>query len=307
MHYFILFLSIVLGVVGLFECLDFVQKYLAHTGTDPFIIAYRSVRHVYQFFPYLLFAVSAYAMRMIVQKREFQTLQYLGFGKSVWLNLGILLTSSFFILFYFAFTPLQRLALDRSQKPVTAIQSVLLAPTGVWFLDKHVDGSTRFIKAGGYDQINHRLKHVNVFTVLSSSTGGSKFHFEKWMPIPAQTLMNSAQDYFPYLGIHRKIDTLKRMGFSPIDYLLIQHRLWFLPFYFFGLALLAFLLVHSIQSTICFFLVIFGTTVALFFIYEMSLSFVMAEKMALAPTLISLLIGLYLICGGCYVAFARFR
>ncbi|MDO8261233.1 MAG: hypothetical protein Q7T50_07140, partial [Candidatus Magasanikbacteria bacterium] len=82
---------------------------------------------------------------------------------------------------------------------------------------------------------------------------------------------------------------------------------WFLPFYFFGLALLAFLLAHIIQSTIYFFLVIFGVTIALFFSYEMALSFVMAEKMALIPTLTSLLIGLYLICGGCYVAFMRTR
>lgn len=290
-----------LGVVGLFESLDFVQKYLAHTSADPLIIGYRSVRHVYQFFPYLLFAVFAYTMRMVVQTRAFQTLQYLGFGQGVWLKLGIFLGSCFFILFYFVFTPLQRLALDRSQKPVTVIQSVLLAPTGIWFLDKSANGSRHFIKAGGYDQVNQRLKDVNIFTVPGA------FRHETWMPIPAKTLMNSAQDYFPYLNAANKIDTLTRMGFSPIDYRLVQHRLWFLPFYFFGLALLAFLLAHIIQSTIYFFLVVFGMTIVLFFTYEMTLSFVMAEKMALVSTLTSLLMGLYLLCGGCYVAFVRSR
>jgi hypothetical protein len=306
MYYFTLFFCIVLGVVGLFESLDFVQKYLAHAGTDPLIIVYRSLRHVYQFFPYLLFGVFAYTMRMIVQTRGVQTLQYLGFDQGIWVKLGILLVSSFFILFYFIFTPLQRLALERSQKPVTAIQSVLLAPAGIWFLDKSVDGCTRFIKAGGYDQASQRLKDVSVFTMMSSSIIGTQ-HFEKWMSIPEKTLMNSAQDYFPYIGISQKINILKRMGFSPIDYRLVQQRLWFLPLYFFGLALLAFLVVHMIRSTIYFFLVIFATTIALFFVYEMALSFVMAEKMALVPTLTSLLIGLYLICGGCYVAFIRNR
>lgn len=300
-YYFIIFLCIVFGVVGLFESLDFFQKYLAHTSADPFIIAWRSVRHVYQFSPYLLFAVFAYTVRMIVQKREFQTLQYLGFGQRIWLQLSVLLVGSFFMVFYFGLTPLQRLALDRSQKPVTAIESVLLVPTGVWFLDKSKDGVKRFVKAEGYDQATQRLKDVNIFTVPG------KFCFKKWMLMPVKTIMNSGQDYFPYLDTNKKIDTLQRMGFSPIDYRLIQHCLWFLPLYFFGLALLAFLLAHIIQSTVYFFLVIFGSTIALFFMYEMALSFVMAEKMALLPVLFSILMGLYLFCGGCYVVFMRPR
>lgn len=256
---------------------------------------------MYQFSPYLLFAVFAYTVRMIIQKREFQTLQYLGFNHAIWLKLAALLVGSFFILFYFCFTPLQRVALDRSQKPVTAIESVLLVPTGVWFLDKSPDGAKRFIKAGGYDQKTQRLKDVNIFTMPGT------FRFEKWMSIPAKALMSSGQDYFPYINITGKIDTLQKMGFSPIDYRLIRHRLWFLPLYFFGLALLAFLLAHIIRSTIYFFLIIFGTTIALFFTYEMALSFVLAEKMALLPVLASLLMWLYLVCGGCYVAFVRPR
>lgn len=300
-YYFILFLCIVFGVIGLFESLDFVQKYLANTSADPLIIAWRSVRHVYQFFPYLLFAVFAYTVRMIVQKREFQTLQYLGFSQGFWFKLAALLVGSFFILFYFFFTPLQRMALDRSQKPVTAIESVLLVPTGVWFLDKSPEGVKRFIKAGRYDQATQRLKDVSIFMMPGI------FRFEKWMSIPAKMIMNSGQDYFPYINIGSKIDALQKMGFSPIDYRLVQHRLWFSPLYFFGLALLAFLLSHIIRSTIYFFLVIFGTTIALFFIYEMTLSFVMAEKAALLPVLASLLTGLYLLCGGCYVAFKRSR
>lgn len=289
------------GVVGLFESLDFVQKYLSHNSAAPFIIVWRSVRHVYQFFPYLLFAVFAYTVRMIVQKREFQTLQYLGFGQRIWLQVSFLLVGSFFIVFYFGLTPLQRLALDRSQKPVTAIESVLLVPTGVWFLDKSKDGVKRFVKAGGYDQATQRLKDVSIFTVPG------KFCFEKWMPMPVKAIVNSGQDYFPYLNTNKKIHTLQRMGFSPIDYRLIQHCLWFLPLYFFGLALLAFLLAHIIRSTVYFFLVIFGSTIALFFTYEMALSFVMAEKMALLPVLASILMGLYLFCGGCYVVFLRSR
>jgi lipopolysaccharide export LptBFGC system permease protein LptF len=306
-YYFALFLCVVLGVVSLFESLDFVQKDLAHTAADPFVIVHRSVRHVYQFFPYLLFAVFAYAMRMIVQKHEFRTLQYLGFGQSIWLKLGVLLACGFSILFYFILTPVQRVALQRSQKPVNAIQSTLVAPTGIWFLDKSPGGATRFIKAAEYDQETQRLKDVHVFIAPSLAVHDVSFHFEKWMFTPANTLMNSAQDYFPYLNTPNKIETLKRMGFSALDYRLIQHRVWFLPLYFFGLALLAFLLVHIIQRAVYFFLVIFGTTIALFFMHEMAMSFVMAEKVALVPMLASILAGLYLICGGCYVAFMRFR
>lgn len=302
MYYFILFFCIVFGIVSLFECLDFVQKYLAKTSADPFVIMHRSIRHIYQFFPYLLFAVFAYTVRMIIQKHEFQTLQYLGFGQSIWIKLASLLVINFFLLFYFCFTPLQRLALDRSQKPATAIQSVLLVPTGIWFLDKSSSGITRFIKAEGYDKTIQKLKNVHFFTIPAT------LQFEKWMPAPEKTLMNSTQDYFPYLSINNKINTLQKMGFSPIDYRLIQHRLWFLPLYFFGLALLAFFLAQLIQSTIYFFLVIFGATIVLFFAHEMTLSFVMAEKIAFLPMLISLLIGLYTLCGGCwYVATVRSR
>ena len=100
MYYFTVFLCAVLGVVGLFEGLDFVQKYLAHMGNDPLIIIYRSIRHVFQFFPYLLFAIFAYTMRVILQKHTFITLQYLGFGQGIWLKLGVFLVSTFFILFY---------------------------------------------------------------------------------------------------------------------------------------------------------------------------------------------------------------
>ncbi len=290
-----------LGVVGLFECLDFMQKYLAKTSADPFVIMYRSMQHIYQFSPYLLFAVFAYAVRILIQKHEFQTLQYLGFGQNIWFKLAFFLITGFFILYYFVLTPLQRVALDRSQKPVNAIQSVLLVPTGVWFLDKSAQGNTRFIKAEKYDHAMQRLKNVHIFTAPST------FCFEKWMSIPAKTLMNSAQDYFPYLNIIRKIDALQKMGLSSIDYQLIKHRSWFLPLYFFGLALLAFLLAHIIQSTIYFFLTIFGTTIALFFTYEMVMSFVMAEKIALLTVLMSILTGLYLLCGGCCVAFMRSR
>jgi hypothetical protein len=291
----------VLGVVGLFECLDFMQKYLAKTSSDPFVIMYRSMRHIYQFFPYLLFAVFAYAVRIIIQKHEFQTLQYLGFGQNIWFKLAIFLTTGFFILYYFVLTPLQRVALDRSQKPANAIQSVLLVPTGVWFLDESAQGAPCFIKAEKYDHATQRLKNVHIFT--SPST----FRFEKWMSMPAETLMNSTQDYFPYQNITGKIEVLKKMGFYYIDYQLIEHCLWFLPLYFFGLALLAFLLAHIIQSTIYFFLTIFGATIALFFTYEMVMSFVMAEKIALLTVLISILTGLYLLCGGCCVAFMRSR
>lgn len=103
---------------------------------DPLVVLWRSTRHIYQFFPYLLFTVFGYSLHRLMQTREFQTLHYLGFGWRVWVITATLLVGGFFILFYFWFTPLQRLALDHSQKPIVAIQSVLLAPTGVWFLDR---------------------------------------------------------------------------------------------------------------------------------------------------------------------------
>lgn len=311
MRYFLIFLLIVFGVVGLFECLDFVQKYLAQTSKDPLVVLWRSTRHIYQFFPYLLFTVFGYSLHRLMQTREFQTLHYLGFGWRVWVITATLLVGGFFILFYFWFTPLQRLALDHSQKPIVAIQSVLLAPTGVWFLDQSSPGKTRFIKASSYDQKTQKLKDVYTFTVFDIQSDAphapALIEFVSSLPIKEKTLVNSTQDYFPYVNITDKIEVLKRMGFSPVEYQVIQHRLWFLPLYFFGLALLAFLLAYSIQSTALFSLIILGTTIGLFFVYEMVMSFVLAEKIALLPALVSLLIGLYTLCGGCYVAFVRPR